>query len=93
MCQSQQELLLRHFSFCELGASNSDCGHEFQHLKGDGEPLRLLSSMRTLISSLAGNDTALAMEVSQIYRTTNVKVLRNDQTFMESHWRHSSLEI
>ena len=53
-------------------------------LKSNPEPLRLLSSMRTLTSSLVGNDTAFAMEVSQIYRTTNVKVLRSDQIFMET---------
>ena len=51
-------------------------------LKGNPEPLRLLSSMRALISSLIGNDTAFSMEVGQIYRTTNVKVMCNDQTFI-----------
>ena len=53
-------------------------------LKGYPEPLRLLSSLRTLVSSLVGSDTAFATEVSQINRNTNVKVRCNDQIFMET---------
>ena len=37
-----------------------------------------------LISSLVGKDTAFAMEVSQLYLNTNMKVLCNDQTFMDT---------
>ena len=37
-------------------------------LGGNPEPLKLLSTLRTLISSLVASDTAFAMEVSQIYR-------------------------
>ena len=33
---------------------------------------------------LVDSDTAFAMEVSQTYRTTNVKVLCDDQTFMDT---------
>ena len=47
-------------------------------LGGNPEPLKLLSTLRTLISSLVASDTAFAMEVSQIYRQTNVKTLCND---------------
>ena len=44
-------------------------------LGGNPEPLKPLSTLRTLISSLVASDTAFAMEVSQIYRQTSVKTL------------------
>ena len=51
-------------------------------LGGNPEPLKLLSTLRTLISSLVASDTAFAMEVSQIYRQTTVKTLCNDVTLL-----------
>ena len=51
-------------------------------LGGNPEPLKLLSTLRTLISSLVASDTAFAMEVSQIYRQTNVKTVCNDVTLL-----------
>ena len=51
-------------------------------LGGNPEPLKLLSPLRTLISSLVASDTAFAMEVSQIYRQTNVKTMFNDVTLL-----------
>ena len=53
-----------------------------QDLGGNPEPLKLLSTLRTLISSLVASDTAFAMEVSQIYRQTNVKTVCNDVTLL-----------
>ena len=51
-------------------------------LGGNPEPLKLLSTLRTLISSLVASDTAFAMEVSQIYRQTNVKTMCYDVTLL-----------
>ena len=51
-------------------------------LKGNPEPLKLLNSLKTLISSLIAGDTAFAMEVSQMYRQTNVKTVCTDVTFL-----------
>ena len=45
-------------------------------LKGSPKPLQLLSSLRALVSSLVGNAFA-------IYKK-HVKVIRNDQAFMET---------
>ena len=42
-------------------------------LRGNPEPLKLLSTLRTLLSSLFAPDTAFAMEVSQIYKQTPVR--------------------
>ena len=47
-------------------------------LGGNPEPLKLYSTLRTLISSLVASDNAFAMEVSQIYRQTGIKTLCND---------------
>ena len=44
-------------------------------LSGNPEPLKLLGSLRSLISSLVASDTVFASEVSQIYRQTNVKTM------------------
>ena len=51
-------------------------------LGGNPEPLKLLSTLRALISSLVASDTAFAMEVSQVYRQTTVKTLCNDVTLL-----------
>ena len=51
-------------------------------LKGNPEPLKLLNSLQTLTSSLIAGDTAFAMEVSQMYRQTNVKTVCIDVTFL-----------
>ena len=51
-------------------------------LKGNPEPLKLLNSLKTLTSSLIAGDTAFAMEVSQMYRQTNVKTVCTDVTFL-----------
>ena len=40
-------------------------------LGGNPEPLKLLSSLRTLISSLVSSDNAFATEVAQIFRRAN----------------------
>ena len=45
---------------------------------GNPEPLKLLGSLRSLISSLVAGDTSFATEISQLYRQTNVKVLCTD---------------
>ena len=53
-------------------------------LSGNPEPLKLLGSLRSLISSetsLVSSNTAFATEVSQIYRQTNVKTVCNDASF------------
>ena len=47
-------------------------------LGGNPEPLKLYSTLRTLISSLVASDNSFAMEVSQIYRQTGIKTLCND---------------
>ena len=53
-------------------------------LGGNPEPLKLLSSLRTLISSLVSSDNALATEVVQIFRTTQVKNNCTDQTLLQT---------
>ena len=62
-----------------MATTNLDCFHD---LKGNPEPLKLLNSLKTLISSLNAGDTAFAMEVSQMYRQTNVKTVCTDVTFL-----------
>ena len=51
-------------------------------LKGSPESLWLLSSLRTLISSLASNDTRFAKYIRT--QTRRFYGIRNDQTFMET---------
>ena len=53
-------------------------------LGGNPEPLKLLSSLRTLISSLVSSDKAFATEVAQIFRTTQVKNICTDQTLLQT---------
>ena len=53
-------------------------------LGGNPEPLKLLSSLRSLISSLVAGDTAFAMEISQVYKTTNVKIICSDDAFLQT---------
>ena len=53
-------------------------------LGGNPEPLKLLSSLRSLISSLVAGDTAFAMEISQVYKTTNVKITCSDDAFLQT---------
>ena len=52
-------------------------------LGGNPEPLKLLSSLKTLISSLVSSDNAFATEVAQMYRTTNVKVHCTDSALLQ----------
>ena len=53
-------------------------------LGGNPEPLKLLSSLRTLISSPVSSDNAFATEVAQIFRTTQVKNNCTDQTLLQT---------
>ena len=53
-------------------------------LGGNPEPIKLLSSLRSLISSLVTGDTAFAMEISQVYKTTNVKIICSDEAFLQT---------
>ena len=51
---------------------------------GNPEPLKLLSSLKTLISSLVSSNNAFATEVAQMYRTTNViKVHCTDSALLQ----------
>ena len=42
-------------------------------LKANAEPLKLFSSLKILISNLTSSDSAFATEVSQMYRSTEIK--------------------
>ena len=53
-------------------------------LGGNPDPLKLLSSLKTLISSLVSSDNAFATEVAQIFRTTQVKNNCTDQTLLQT---------
>ena len=53
-------------------------------LGGNPEPLKLLSSLRTLTSSLVSSDNAFATEVAQIFRTTQVGNNCTDQTVLQT---------
>ena len=53
-------------------------------LGGNPEPLKLLSSLTTLISSLVSSDNAFATEVAQIFRTTQVKNNCTDQILLQT---------
>ena len=52
-------------------------------LGGNPEPLKLPSSLKTLISSLVSSDSAFATEVAQTYCTTNVKVHCTDSALLQ----------
>ena len=51
---------------------------------GNPEPLKLLSSLKTLISSLVSSDNAFATEVAQLFRTTQAKNNCTDQTLLQT---------
>ena len=53
-------------------------------LGGNPEPLKLLGSLRSLISSLVAGDTSFATEISQIYRQTNVKIVCSDDSLLRT---------
>ena len=53
-------------------------------LGGNPKPLKLLSSLRTLISSLVSSDNAFATEVAQIFCTTQAKNTCTDQTLLQT---------
>ena len=52
-------------------------------LGGNPEPLRLFTSLKTLISSLISSDTAFSTEVSHMYRQTNIKTLCTDTNLLQ----------
>ena len=63
-------------------------------LGGNPEPLKLYSTLRTLISSLEASDNAFAMEVSQIYKQTkqtNIKIFAMTSVYLPPSifWRLS----
>ena len=51
-------------------------------LGGNPEPLKLFQTLRTLVSSLVSSDNAFAMEISQIYKQTNIKTTCNDVSLL-----------
>ena len=51
-------------------------------LGGNPEPLKLFQTLRTLVSSLVSSDNAFAMELSQIYKQTNIKTICNDVSLL-----------
>ena len=53
-------------------------------LSGNPEPLKLLGSLRSLISSLIAGDTSFATEISQIRRQTNIKVACTDDSLLRT---------
>ena len=52
-------------------------------LKANPEPLKLFNSLRILISNLTSSDNAFAAEVSQMYRSTQIKTSCTDRALME----------
>ena len=52
-------------------------------LKANPEPLKLFNSLKILISNLASSDNAFATEVSQMYRSTQIKSTRADKALLE----------
>ena len=53
-------------------------------LGGQPESLKLLSSLKTLISSLVSSDNAFATEVAQIVRTTQAKNKCTDEALLQT---------
>ena len=51
-------------------------------LGGNPEPLKLFQTLRTLVSSLVSSDNAFAMELSQIYKQTNIKTICTDVSLL-----------
>ena len=52
-------------------------------LAGNPEPLKLLSSLKTLIFSLVNSDNFFATEVAQMYRATHVQVHCSDEALLK----------
>ena len=55
-------------------------------LKADPEPLKLFNSLKILISNLTSSDNAFATEVSQMYRSTQIKTACSDKALLEFLW-------
>ena len=52
-------------------------------LKANPEPLKLINSLKILISSLTSSDNAFATEVPQMYRSTQIKTTCTDKALLE----------
>ena len=52
-------------------------------LKANPEPLKLFSSLKILISNLTSSDNAFATEVSQMYRSTQIKATCIDKALLD----------
>ena len=52
-------------------------------LRANPEPLKLFNSLRILISNITASDNAFATEVSQMYRSTQIKTSCTDRALME----------
>ena len=52
-------------------------------LKANPEPLKLLTSLKILISNLTSSDNAFATEISQMYRSTQIKTNCTDKALLE----------
>ena len=52
-------------------------------LKANPEPLKLFNSLKILISNLTSSDNAFATEVSQIYRSTQIKTTCTGKALLE----------
>ena len=51
--------------------------------KANPEPLKLFNSLKILISNLTSSDNAFATEVSQMYRSTQIKTTCTDKALLE----------
>ena len=51
-------------------------------LKANPEPLKLFNSLKILISNLTSSDNAFATEVTQMYRTTEIKTSCTDKALL-----------
>ena len=52
-------------------------------LKANPEPLKWFNSLKILISNLTSSDNAFATEVSQMYRSTQIKTTCTDKALLE----------
>ena len=52
-------------------------------VKANPEPLKLFNSLKILISNLTSSDNAFATEVSQMYRSTQIKTTCTDKALLE----------
>ena len=52
-------------------------------LRANPEPLKLFNSLKILISNITASDNAFATEVSQMYRSTQIKTSCTDRALME----------